>query len=63
MRITEEFTAVYRLHSLIPDDFSFRRHSDDNEILTGTLADLFVRRQRPLHRKVAFEDVLVLAWH
>ena len=27
--ITEEFTAVYRMHSLIPDEFSFRRHSDD----------------------------------
>ena len=26
--ITEEFTAVYRLHSLVPDDFSFRRHDD-----------------------------------
>ena len=44
--ITEEFTAVYRLHSLIPDDFSFRRHGDDTELLTCTLADLFVGKAR-----------------
>jgi len=24
--MTEEFTAVYRMHSLLPDEFSFRRH-------------------------------------
>src|SRR5215472_13236169 len=41
--ITEEFTAVYRLHSLIPDDYSFRRHGDDKELLACTLADLFAR--------------------
>ena len=34
--ITEEFTAVYRLHSLIPDDFSFRQHRDDKELLACT---------------------------
>ena len=34
--ITEEFTAVYRLHSLIPDDFSFRQHRDDKELLSCT---------------------------
>ena len=31
--MTEEFTAVYRMHSLMPDEFSFRRHADDDEIL------------------------------
>jgi hypothetical protein len=56
--ITEEFTAVYRLHSLIPDDFSFRRHGDDTELLTCTLADLFVGGTTRVHRKVAFEDIL-----
>jgi len=56
--ITEEFTAVYRLHSLIPDDFSFRRHRDNTEIYACTLADLFVGGSARLHRKVAFEDVL-----
>ena len=46
--ITEEFTAVYRLHSLIPDEFSFRRHSDDTEVLACTLADLFLGGTTPL---------------
>jgi heme peroxidase len=56
--ITEEFTAVYRLHSLIPDDYSFRQHSDDKEILACTMADLFAGGTTKVHRKVSFDDVL-----
>jgi hypothetical protein len=56
--ITEEFTAVYRLHSLIPDDYSFRRHGDDKELLACTLADLFAGGTTRVHRSVPFEDVL-----
>jgi hypothetical protein len=56
--ITEEFTAVYRLHSLIPDDYSFRQHSDDKEILACTMADLFAGGTTKVHHKVPFEDVL-----
>jgi hypothetical protein len=56
--ITEEFTAVYRLHSLIPDDFSFRRHTDDHELLACTLEDLFGGGTTRVHRAVPFEDVL-----
>jgi hypothetical protein len=56
--ITEEFTAVYRLHSLIPDDYSFRQHSDDKEILACTMADLFAGGTTKVHRKVSFENVL-----
>ena len=56
--ITEEFTAVYRLHSLIPDDFSFRRLQDNTTILTCTMADLFAGGTTRVHRKVSFDDVL-----
>jgi len=56
--ITEEFTAVYRLHSLIPDDYSFRQHGDDKEILACTMADLFAGGTTEIHRKVSFENVL-----
>jgi Animal haem peroxidase len=56
--ITEEFTAVYRLHSLLPEDFSFRRHSDDKEMLTRTLTDLLAGGTTKLHRQLPFEDVL-----
>ena len=30
--LTEEFVAVYRMHPLIPDDFSFRSLEDDREL-------------------------------
>ncbi len=56
--ITEEFTAVYRLHSLLPDDFSFRRRSDDKEILACTLTDLLAGGTTRVHREVPFGDVL-----
>jgi Animal haem peroxidase len=56
--ITEEFTAVYRLHSLIPDDFSFRRLSDDSEVHTATLTELSVGGSARLHRSFSFHDIL-----
>jgi hypothetical protein len=30
--LTEEFVAVYRMHPLIPDDWTFRAHKDDTEL-------------------------------
>jgi len=56
--ITEEFTAVYRLHSLVPDDFSFRRHDDDKELLACTFADLFAGGTTKVQHTVPFDDVL-----
>ena len=56
--ITEEFTAVYRLHSLIPDDFSFRNHTDDNERLACTFQDLFAGGTTKIQHEIPFEDVL-----
>ena len=49
--MTEEFTAVYRMHSLLPDAFSFRRHQDGGEIAAcdfmavagGSVRDLYGR--------------------
>jgi len=32
--LTEEFVEVYRLHSLLPEAFAFRRHTDGSEIET-----------------------------
>jgi hypothetical protein len=56
--ITEEFTAVYRMHSLIPDDFSFRRRGDDAEIKATTISEVAGAGARDLHRDVAFADAL-----
>jgi hypothetical protein len=38
--LTEEFVAVYRMHPLIPDDFSLRSIEDDRELRSATLPDL-----------------------
>ena len=38
--MTEEFTAVYRMHSLIPDEFSLRRRSDNRKSSKATSTTL-----------------------
>ena len=38
--LTEEFTAVYRMHPLMPDDFDLRSLADDRAHGTYTLRDL-----------------------
>lgn len=57
--MTEEFTAVYRMHSLIPDEFSFRHHETDQDIYS---ADFFgVTRGKvttDIYSKVSFNDAL-----
>jgi hypothetical protein len=38
--LTEEFVAVYRMHPLIPDDFSFRAAADDTVIREATFREV-----------------------
>ena len=38
--LTEEFVAVYRMHPLIPDDYSFRSLADDSLLKERTLPEL-----------------------
>lgn len=38
--MTEEFTAVYRMHSLMPDAFVLRRHADDSEVRRCSLLEV-----------------------
>ncbi|MEM6608065.1 MAG: peroxidase family protein [Pseudomonadota bacterium] len=56
--MTEEFTAVYRLHSLMPDTYSFRRATDDSEILTADLAGVSLEATRGLYDHMSFDDAL-----
>ncbi|MEX2520706.1 MAG: peroxidase family protein, partial [Paracoccaceae bacterium] len=56
--MTEEFTSVYRLHSLLPDDFSFRSAKDDSTIYETHLDDVAFGGARRLYDRMAFEDVL-----
>ena len=38
--LTEEFVAVYRMHPLIPDDFTFRSLADDKLLQERTLPEI-----------------------
>ncbi|WP_448951299.1 peroxidase family protein [Labrys neptuniae] len=55
--MTEEFTACYRLHSLLPDDFSFRKHEDDGALFDCGLADVFAGKVRDVYEKADIFDV------
>src|SRR5919197_352379 len=56
--MTEEFTAVYRMHSLLPDAFSFRRHEDGSHLGTSDFMTVAGGGARELYSKVAYDDVL-----
>jgi len=56
--MTEEFAAAYRLHSLMPDSFSFRRHADDVEILVRDLAKVAGGEAREIYDHLSFDDVM-----
>lgn len=57
--MTEEFTAVYRMHSLIPDEFSFRQHDADQELLrTDFFAVTRGKVTTDIYPKVAFDNAL-----
>ena len=40
--LTEEFVAVYRMHPLVPDDYNFRRATNDSPTLGSTTFDALV---------------------
>lgn len=44
--LTEEFAAVYRMHPLLPDDYTFRRAADNSVIEQLRLSDLDVTHTR-----------------
>ena len=56
--MTEEFAACYRMHSLIPDDFSFRRAADDGEFLKATMLDVSHGRVSDLNKSHPSRDLV-----
>ncbi len=50
--LTEEFAAVYRLHSLIPDEVVFRRVADHGEIERRSFTDI-----QGIHTRPAMENL------
>ena len=55
--LTEEFVAVYRMHPLIPDEFSFRALGDDHELKKATLPEVGVRHVRELLTELSMTDL------
>jgi hypothetical protein len=56
--ITEEFTAVYRMHPLLPDDFSFRALADDRELKACTFREAAGEMVARLYDEVPLVDVV-----
>jgi hypothetical protein len=56
--MTEEFTACYRMHPLMPDDFSLRRHTDNHEVARRTLLEVAHAGARAVYDLVSFDDAL-----
>jgi hypothetical protein len=56
--MTEEFVAVYRMHSLLPDQFSFRRAKDDGPLAERDFAGVTAAESHNLYGTVPFDDVI-----
>jgi heme peroxidase len=55
--ITEEFVSVYRMHPLMPDEFSFRSVADDAVLLERTLPEVADRHAREVAKQVSMTDL------
>ncbi len=56
--LTEEFVCVYRMHPLIPDDYSFRSLADDRLLQERTLPEVSVMQVRDRLTEMSMADVL-----
>lgn len=57
--LTEEFVSVYRMHPLMPDEFSFRAAADGSEITATDLRGVSAENSRKLYDRVSAAD----AWY
>jgi Animal haem peroxidase len=56
--LTEEFVCVYRMHPLIPDEFSFRRLADDVTLQERTLPEIGALHVRDRLAEMSMTDAL-----
>ncbi len=56
--LTEEFVCVYRMHPLIPDEFSFRRLADDAPLQERTLPEIGALHVRERLAEMSMSDAL-----
>jgi hypothetical protein len=55
--LTEEFSIVYRMHPLIPDDYTFRSVTDDAELERCTFRDIAGPNAHEVTGKLALRDL------
>lgn len=55
--LTEEFSIVYRMHPLIPDDYTFRSAANDAELERCTLPDIAGPYAHQTTQKLALADL------
>ena len=56
--ITEEFVAVYRMHPLLPDDYSFHSALDGSPIETTTFANIQGKETQGVLERLPMRDLL-----
>jgi len=56
--LTEEFVAVYRMHPLVPDDYSLRSAASDEEMMQATLRDLTGAGALDVAQKIGVANLL-----
>ncbi|MDQ4129624.1 MAG: heme peroxidase [Actinomycetota bacterium] len=56
--LTEEFVAVYRMHPLVPDDWSFRSHSQDEPIEEQTFRAIAGPQALEVVNRIPMSDLL-----
>ncbi|MDT5049454.1 MAG: hypothetical protein QOG75_5352 [Mycobacterium sp.] len=55
--LTEEFTIVYRMHPLIPDDYTFRSVADDSVLEQRTLPEITGPHAHEITDKISHADL------
>jgi hypothetical protein len=55
--LTEEFSIVYRMHPLIPDDYTFRSVADDSEVQQCTFREIAGPSAHEMAGKLALRDL------
>jgi len=56
--LTEEFTAVYRMHPLVPDDYDFRRVADNQPLRQMDFSELTGPAAEQVLDELAIDDVV-----
>jgi heme peroxidase len=56
--LTEEFTAVYRMHPLVPDDYDFRRVADDTPLRQMTFGQLTGPQAEQILDELPVDDIV-----